>query len=240
MATSQLIQKTKEAAARRFVDALLRHYREDVAEIHLFGSVAKGHPRPESDVDLLVFALKDVRFLRETASAISFDVTLDIGESVEPVVLPLRRRFEHQGLFVHDVLKRGKVLYAMPEEELHRAEFTGRLELARSYQQVAEYVFENGDFRQAADLAYNASELVAKALLMGRVEQLPTTHSGIVTLFGQHLARPGIVSRELGRELSSGLEIRNRARYDHTATVEESEARRLLDLIRRLLAEAAP
>jgi predicted nucleotidyltransferase len=190
----EFVQKTKEQAAQRFADELLRRCGEEVAEILLFGSVAEERPQSESDVDLLVFALGDVHSLREAATEIAFEVSLDTGESVEPVVLPLERRFERRSLFVHEVLNRGKVLYAMADEELQRAEWAGRLELARSYQRVAEYVFENGDYRQAADLAYNASELVAKT----------------------------------------------RARYDHGAVVEEAEARRLLDLIRKLLSAAAP
>ncbi len=126
----------------------------------------------------------------------------------------------------------------MAEEDLYEAEFSGRIDLAKSYLGVAEYVFANGDYRQAADLAYNAVELVAKTLLIGKVENLPTSHSGVVNLFGQHLVLPGIVSRDLGREMRAGLEIRNRARYDHTAEVGEEDAQRLLNLTRELLQEA--
>jgi uncharacterized protein (UPF0332 family)/predicted nucleotidyltransferase len=233
------LQKTiKETAARLFVDELLRQAREEVAQVVLFGSIATGQPHPESDVDLLILALGDVCRLRDIAAGVAFEIGLETGESVEPVVLPLWRRFQPSGLFVHEALRRGKDLYSMAEEDLYEAEFSGRIDLAKSYLGVAEYVFANGDYRQAADLAYNAVELVAKTLLIGKVENLPTSHSGVVNLFGQHLVLPGIVSRDLGREMRAGLEIRNRARYDHTAEVGEEDAQRLLNLTRELLQEA--
>jgi uncharacterized protein (UPF0332 family) len=108
--------------------------------------------------------------------------------------------------------------------------------LAESYLEAAEQLFQHGDHRQAADLAYSAAELAAKSLLMGSVDRLPRTPNGLV----QHLVQPGLVPRELGREINAGLFIRNRARYEHTVQVGEAEAERVLQLAKHLLDELKP
>lgn len=235
-----LIAERKTNAARRFVERLLRLDSEGIAKIILFGSVAEGRARADSDVDLLILGLGDLTRLSEAVIDAAFETSLETGESVEPVVLPAWRRFQPGGLFVPHALRRGKELFTMPESDLEHAERQGLKSLAESYLQAAEQVFQNGYHRQAADLAYNAAELIAKALLIGKADHLPTTHSGIVNLFGQHLVQSGLVPRELGREINAGLFIRNRARYEHTLQVGEAEAERVLRLAKRLLDELNP
>lgn len=235
--TSDLIAERKTRAARLFVERLLQRSPEGIAKIILFGSVVEGRAHKDSDVDLLIFGLGDIVHLRDVVADVAFETSLETAESVEPVVLPAWRRFQPQGLFVYHVLRRGKELFTMADSDLERVEREGLKSLAESYLQAAERLFQDGYHRQAADMAYNAAELIAKALLIGKADHLPTTHSGVVNLFGQHLVQPGLVPRELGREINVGLEIRNRARYEHTAQVSKAEAEQVLRLARRLLDE---
>jgi len=80
-------------------------------KIILFGSYARGNPRPESDVDMLVVMntrLKDVHQAIQICQQIEYRFGLDLI-----VYTPehLQERFDTQDWFVRDILKEGKVLY---------------------------------------------------------------------------------------------------------------------------------
>ena len=80
-------------------------------KIILFGSYARGNPRPESDVDLLVVMDTPLK-----ESQISLDIYrhLNVMFGLDLVVYTPKRLQERVGMndwFVIDILKEGKVLY---------------------------------------------------------------------------------------------------------------------------------
>jgi predicted nucleotidyltransferase len=80
-------------------------------KIILFGSYARGNPRPESDVDMLVVmdtALKDVRQAIEICQQIEYRFGLDL---IVHTPKYLAQRIKMGDWFLREVLKEGKVLY---------------------------------------------------------------------------------------------------------------------------------
>ena len=80
-------------------------------KIILFGSYARGNPRPESDVDLLV--VMDTQ-LREVQQAIQILQEIDYRFGLDLIVHTpkyLAERVKMGDWFLMDVLKEGKVLY---------------------------------------------------------------------------------------------------------------------------------
>ena len=80
-------------------------------KIILFGSYARGNPRPESDVDMLV--VMDTP-LREVQQAIQICQQIDYRFGLDLIVHTpkyLAERVKKGGWFLRDVLKEGKVLY---------------------------------------------------------------------------------------------------------------------------------
>lgn len=80
-------------------------------KIILFGSYARGNPRPESDVDLLV--VMDTS-LKEVKQSIEIHHQLNIMFGLDLLVYTpkhLQERFAMGDWFVRDILKKGKVLY---------------------------------------------------------------------------------------------------------------------------------
>ena len=80
-------------------------------KIILFGSYARGNPRPESDVDLLV--VMDTS-LREVQQSVEIHHSLNIMFGLDLLVYTpkhLKERAEMSDWFVLDILKEGKVLY---------------------------------------------------------------------------------------------------------------------------------
>ena len=80
-------------------------------KIILFGSYARGNPRPESDVDMLVVMdtpLKNVRQAIEICQHIEYRFGLDL---IVHTPNHLAQRIKMGDWFLRDVLKEGKVLY---------------------------------------------------------------------------------------------------------------------------------
>ena len=80
-------------------------------KIILFGSYARGNPRPESDVDLLVVMNTS---LRESKQSLEIRRHLDVMFGIDLIVHTpkrLKERVDMGDWFLRDVLKEGKVLY---------------------------------------------------------------------------------------------------------------------------------
>jgi predicted nucleotidyltransferase len=80
-------------------------------KIILFGSYARGNPRPKSDVDMLVVMdtpLKDVRQAIEICQQIEYRFGLDL---IVHTPKYLAERVKMGDWFLSDVLEEGKVLY---------------------------------------------------------------------------------------------------------------------------------
>lgn len=80
-------------------------------KIILFGSYARGNPRPESDVDLLVVMdtpLKEVQQAIQICQQIEYRFGLDL---IVHTPKYLKERVEMGDWFLRDVINEGKVLY---------------------------------------------------------------------------------------------------------------------------------
>jgi uncharacterized protein len=80
-------------------------------KIILFGSYARGNPRPESDVDLLV--VMDTP-LKESKQSLEICRHLDVMFGMDLIVHTpkrLKERVDMGDWFVRDILKEGKVFY---------------------------------------------------------------------------------------------------------------------------------
>ena len=80
-------------------------------KIILFGSYARGKPRPESDVDLLVIMNTP---LREVEQSIKICQQIEVRFGLDLIVYTpkhLKERVKMGDWFLRDVIKDGKVLY---------------------------------------------------------------------------------------------------------------------------------
>ncbi|HXD10764.1 MAG TPA: nucleotidyltransferase domain-containing protein [Anaerolineales bacterium] len=116
MATPDLAVPTIDVR-KRIPQVVIRRLVRQIAEqfkprkIILFGSYARGNPRPESDVDLLV--VMDTK-LREIEQSLKIHQSLNILFGLDLIVYTpkhLKERVKMGDWFLRDVLKEGKVLY---------------------------------------------------------------------------------------------------------------------------------
>lgn len=228
----------KEQAAARFLEILLQgRCGRRVARAILFGSVAEGCARPESDIDLLLFSTGSLPDLSAAAADAAFEVALETGESVEPLIYCTDDLAYPSG-FIVQAVRYGKELYAMDEQQLRQDEAEVLLDLAREYRASAQHAAEAGFFRMAVDAAYNSAELAVKALILLAGASRPASHGGAVQTFGRLYVQTGRASRELARRLGIGLELRNKARYDGHARIRNDDAQEVIHLADDLIALA--
>ena len=94
---------------RKFAHQIAKQFQPN--KIILFGSYARGKPRPESDVDLLVVMNTK---LKESQQSLEIRRSLNILFGLDLIVRTPKRlsqRLRMGDSFLEDVLKEGKVLY---------------------------------------------------------------------------------------------------------------------------------
>jgi len=106
------ILERKHQAVDKFRERLLRSsVGNKIARIILFGSLLRGDAGEESDADLLIFATDDIKKVDEITAEISFDILLEMGEGVEPLVYCLDRLRYPDSYFLFRNSKIGKEIY---------------------------------------------------------------------------------------------------------------------------------
>lgn len=214
---------------------------EQVARMILYGSVLRGDAGPESDVDLLVVATGDVRAVGQALGDIAFEVMLEHGEMVSPMVY-CPDEYRHPHYFLRKVRETGQEVYRVDEQTMRRQEAQDLLTLAQGYLEMARALRGRREYiRGVIDMAYNAAELSAKGMLLLREGEWPKTHSGVVQQFSRiFIVDEPVVESGVGRAFRQALDWRNRARYDPHATLTEADAddvigvaEKLTDLLQR-------
>jgi predicted nucleotidyltransferase len=114
---AQVARVQDRNAGEALVDAL----GTEPVSVTLFGSTARGRSGPDSDVDILLVAVDRAQGLQLRRRAYRAGASLQalLGRPVHIVVMDVEKvRREHQGAFVQNVLRDGRVLRGAGVEEL--------------------------------------------------------------------------------------------------------------------------
>lgn len=207
-----------------------------IARILLFGSVARGEARPNSDVDVMTFGGLQLDDLKEYTAQAAWEATVEWGEQVAQLTFGLGDLFQPRTYLVYNALKRGKELYAMEEQEARRLEAQNLYRKAQRHSEQARHATANQDFELAVVGAYTAAELAAKALVLLKAGvDLLSTHGGLIQIFGREYIKTGEAPKHWGRMLSVGLESRGTALYNTAVMTDSRDAQTMLDLAQEML-----
>jgi uncharacterized protein (UPF0332 family)/predicted nucleotidyltransferase len=210
---------------------------DKVARIVLFGSVARGEARPESDVDVMVFANAARKVIAVPAGEASWEATVEWGESVEHLIYTLADLVQPRAYVVYNALKRGREIYTMNENDFRRQEARNLYDKASQILDESEVSLKVGAAELSVVGAYTASELAAKALLLLKPDiELPSTHGGLIQIFGREYIKTNEAPAIWGGLLREKLEVRRRALYDTTIIeMTEDDAQPVIDLAHEML-----
>jgi uncharacterized protein (UPF0332 family) len=120
--------------------------------------------------------------------------------------------------------------------ELKLKEAKGKLKLAKKNLKVAHSLLEDNNIRVCTDISYNVAELCARALILLKIDIIPSRHGGIVRKFGEFYVKDGPLDKEIGRKMNKGLEYRGDARYKYEANITKTHAVHNLNLAEKLIA----
>jgi len=100
-----------------------------------------------------------------------------------------------------------------------------RLENSKEKLKSARILLENNQFKDSSSRSYYAMYTAARAVLA--TKRLDSSkHAGVISLFNQHFVKTGIVSKDMGRILMKGKDLRQDGDYKDFVTVSVDEAKR--------------
>lgn len=109
----QILEK-KYKSIEEFKKALLDgRVRNKIAKIVLPGSVLRGDAREDSDIDLIIIVTDSIEEVGQVCSEISYQVMLDTGELIMPIVHPIEEIFLPQSYFFYYNHRIGREIYKM-------------------------------------------------------------------------------------------------------------------------------
>jgi uncharacterized protein (UPF0332 family) len=236
MITTERDDPKKKAAVeftRRLLDSPVG---PRVARVILFGSVSRDEAGPDSDVDVLVFAGGPADELSRHAAEAAWEATVSQGEQVAQLTYGVDDLLQPRSYLIHDALKHGQELYTMNEQAIRRQEAAALGRKAGRHLEQAQNALARGDFELAVVGAYTAAELAAKGLVLLRPDiKLPSSHGGLIQMFGREYVKTGLVPAEWGRLLNESLETRSQALYDTTSLIRHRDAEPVVTLAQDIL-----
>lgn len=110
----------------------------------------------------------------------------------------------------------------------HMKEAELLLNKARRYLQSARVLLQEGDYESSVSRTYYAMFYSVQALLLTKNLSF-TSHKGVISAFGEHFIKTGLLPTEMGRELNRAFEKRQLGDYEYTVVISRKEAKELLE-----------
>jgi len=108
MKDMQIQKKKYRGAVEEFVRRVLERYRDKIDSIILFGSVARGEAKEDSDIDVLIVVKNEDFKLRRALIGVAFDILLETGNDISVKVLS-KNEFEDRRdfSFLRNIISEG-------------------------------------------------------------------------------------------------------------------------------------
>ena len=91
------LSQSESQALHTFAEQLQRTYPDQVRQVYLFGSKARGEAHADSDIDVLIITESEDRLLRYEIINLASDCSLEYGVLLNPRIIGVQRWQAKQG-----------------------------------------------------------------------------------------------------------------------------------------------
>jgi uncharacterized protein (UPF0332 family) len=120
--------------------------------------------------------------------------------------------------------------------EILKERINAELERAKEASTAAKNLFEDGLYSDSVSRAYYAVLHSARAVLLTK-DIDPQSHSGAISMFGQHFVKPGIIDKKFGRVFDEMRDVRELGDYIATKKFSKEETSKRLEQATEFLNE---
>jgi uncharacterized protein (UPF0332 family)/predicted nucleotidyltransferase len=231
---TEVLRPEEAQAVEEFKDRLLAALPDQVRDIILFGSKARGDGYPESDIDLLVVLENPTKEQTDTVGDIMFDILFNRGVELSAITFSREEAMQQRELgtpLIRNVAEEGIVIMgeAIVVGEGKPQEVTKNfLESARRRLHSASVLIEAEEYRDSVSRAYYAFLDAADGALAAR-RITPKSHAGTISLFGLHFIKAGLVDEKYSAWFKKIYKARLDADCKRDRAFTEEEAREALE-----------
>ena len=243
------LPKQVRSALADFQRRVLELFPNDVLQIALFGSYARGDARPDSDVDVMVVVnwkdpkggdefyspgRSDPRYARLMDLALDTSIEYSVNLSVHPIT---ERDFNSDNPLAGEAKHAGRVLWRRKgwkmadEEEKHPA----NLHDPKTWMAMAEDKLDGARknllierYNETVSIAYYAMFYAARAALLTKSVYL-IKHTAAQAKFSELFVATGVVEPKFAAYLGKGQEDRERGDYEPYNPFSRTEAEEFLN-----------
>lgn len=227
------VQKALLSHAENYVKYIESKLGPYIVKIVLFGSLSKKNSNENSDIDILIIHFGNAEFENQLAAE-TFNFMMNSGAPIEYVAYSYFEAIYNPTYFLKYNLENGVTLFMNSEDDLKQKEIEGYLKLSDEFESDAKELFKLKRFRATIDIGYNSIELKVKSFLLKVLNDLPGSHGGLISKFGEYYVKTKKIPQELGRKINQALALRNKARYDPLATLTSDDCSFILTAITEL------
>lgn len=107
---------------------------------------------------------------------------------------------------------------------------------ANKFLKTSELALNNGDYDSSVSRSYYAMFFMAEAVLL-KSGLRSSSHKGVISLFGEHFVKTGILGEELGRSLRRAFDLRQKGDYSVEFPITENAAEICLQKAKAFISE---
>ncbi|TEU19002.1 MAG: HEPN domain-containing protein [Anaerolineales bacterium] len=233
-APTGVLRPEEAQAVEEFKEKLLAALPDQVRDIILFGSKARGDGYPESDIDLLVVLENPTKEQINDVCNVTTDILFDKGIDLSAITFSRKEieRLCNLGTpLVQNVTREGIVIIGegIVAKEAKKEEIVQQF-LASAKEDLEPAVFlESGGFhRIAVSRAYYAFLDAADGALVAK-GFTPKSHADTISLFGLQFVETGLVDRKYGRWFNLAKKARLDADYERHKVFTAEDAREAIE-----------